>query len=221
METLFGLALLSGVGWATYRSIKATVQVVRNMTTRRDDPAVQRRLAQSQATQQQQAQQCRLSREMQQAMLNLDQARDPDFRRATSAARAARSLPAEWRRRQYHRLRPLLVEHYQRCLQRQSDPELLLESLTELVEALGMEGYEADYIRQEAERIRHRRHPQAASATAQEFQTRLTQIQQDHDRRMEVIRGLTSLAEDVRQQLQEAEERRFQSQLFGREQDFR
>jgi hypothetical protein len=221
MEALLGLTVLYGIGWAVYRSIKASVQTVRGLAARRRTAAVQQRTVQGQAAQaaQQHAQHNRLSREMQLAILNLDREPDPDFRRAATAAKAARPVPVEWRRRQYHRLRPLLVQHYQRCLQRDADPEVLSESLTELIEALGLEAYEADYIRQEAERGRSRRRPQTGADTAQEFQARLVQIQQEHTRRMEIIRGMTALADDVRQQLQEAEERRFQEQLFGRERE--
>ena len=218
MMSLIGLVILYGVAWATYCSIKATIDAVHHFRRRRIAASSQR-LAVGQAIQQnqQRARQNQLSRELQLAILNLDQAPDPDFRRAAAAARQARSVPQEWRQRQYHRLRPLLVQHYQRCLARGTESEVLLDSLTELVEALGLEGFEAEYIREAAERTVNRRRQQHSGGGVQEFENRITQVQEEHVRRMEVIRGLGTVSEDVRQQLLEAEERRFQSALFGRE----
>ncbi|MEZ6052418.1 MAG: hypothetical protein R3C02_13670 [Planctomycetaceae bacterium] len=166
-------------------------------------------------SQREHAQQSQQYRQMQLAMLHLDQEPDPDFRRAASAARAARGVAANLRQRQYGRLRPMLVQHYRRCRSRGTAAEILLESLVELVEALGMPEYEADYIRQEAERTQQTRPTASPVDSVQEFQQRLSQAQQEHEQRIQAIRTLSGLNDDTRAQLLEAEEQRYQSRLFG------
>lgn len=155
----------------------------------------------------------RKSVELQQAILQIE--RDPDFRRAANKAAAAASIPADWRRRQFHRLRPLLVAHYQRCLTRGATNAVLLDSLTDLVEALGLEAFEADYIRQEAEQRRNRNRPTEEDA-APDFATELQRKQQVHEERLHAIDSMPNLNDDVREQLREEEQIRFQSELFER-----
>ena len=89
-------------------------------------------------------------RALQIALLQINQA--PDFQRAASRAEAARSVPLDLRQRQYHRFRSQLVQHFIRKLRTGTDGQILLDSLTTLIEALGIASFEASYIQQEASR---------------------------------------------------------------------
>ncbi|MEZ6055490.1 MAG: hypothetical protein R3C01_02175 [Planctomycetaceae bacterium] len=214
MESLIALALLGGVGWLGFRMIAGTGQFFRSWNNPvYHPPAPTRR-----ELQQQEELLRRLYRQMQEAILHLDREPDPDFRRAASAAQQARAVPPDFRQRQYHRFRPLLVQHFQSCLRRGTSRDILIASLTELVEAMGMPGFEADYIRQEVDRTTGNVPPIPTGGDAvQDFQAQLLQVQEEHTQRVEAIRGLASIDEEIRNQLLEAEERRFQQALFGRE----
>ena len=216
MEALAGLAILGAAGWGIVQAGKSVAQAARRRPFLGNTDAVQRAAAQRQ---QQYLYLNHASREMQAAILRLETDNDPDYRRAAAAARIARQVPASFRQQQFRRLRPLLVSHFGRCRARGTDGQMLLDSLVELVEALGIADFEADYIRQEAERRLEHRPGQTASGSPGEFQARLQQLQQDHDQRVQVIRSLATLSEDVREQLLEAEDQRFQQQLFGRQSD--
>lgn len=215
MEALLGFAILFALVWAGYRAVLMLIGGIRASAVRHSAAVVQRNRLDQTARQNRvrDGRLCLLNRAMQLAILNLDQAPDPDFRRAATAAAAAREVPVQFRKRQYHRLRPLLIQHYRRCVRRGADGEMLLSSLVELVEALGVQEYEADYIRQEAERD-HMQRPAADANSGAAFQQHLTQAQREHEQRVQVIRGLPNLADDVREQLLEAEDQRFQAQLF-------
>lgn len=226
MEVLLAIIVLYWVCLGTYRALRASVARLRSFlhqrrATRQADQTANeasrqqqlrresdRRLVEQQATLR--------NRQMQLAILNLATGPDPDFRRAAAAAQDAQAVPADFRRRQFQRFRPQLVRHYASCLQRGCEPDVVHSSLVDLVNGMGMPEFEADYVRQESDRIRDSRTGGDGEAATTQFQTRLTQLQRSHDQRMEIIRTLTNLADDVRAQLLEAEERRFQEQLFGR-----
>lgn len=226
MEVILVLVFLYWFCWATFHSVRHTASALQEFIRLRRLTRTQARAEKEQsrqrqmqlATDRQAAQRLAAirSREMQLAILNLSSRTDPDFRRAAVVVQDAQVVPTDFRRRQFHRLRPLLVRHYESCSRKGCDPELLHSSLMDLVAALGMEEFEADYIRQEYERNRELRTGGNEESGSAHFQARLTQVQRAHDQRMEVIRALTNLTDDVRAQLIEAEERRFQEQLFGR-----
>ena len=147
-----------------------------------------------------------LARNLQLALLQIDQA--PDFRRAANFAAHAKHVPVAFRQRQFRRFRERLVGHLAARLQAGGDPELLVESLGELLAALGVSPFEAEYIRQEAEGRRPpRREPQQP-----DFGEQLLQSQREHEERMSAIRGLTIEAE-IKEQMLEAERTRFERQM--------
>lgn len=217
MDAIIGLAILISFFWGGFQLAKLLIrwlyQLLQFLFGR--PTRAQPNLANVMRQRRQHIALNRRSRNMQEAIVNLDQAPDPDFRRAANAALAARQVPIAWRRQQYRRLRPLLVAHYLSSLNRGVDSETLLESLTELVEALGVAEFEADYVRQEAERKHQRRPSSGAENSSSEFERQLQQSQAEHTRRKQVIESLSGLDPEVREQLLEAEERRFQSLLFG------
>ncbi|MEZ5942901.1 MAG: hypothetical protein R3C18_16030 [Planctomycetaceae bacterium] len=185
--------------------------------------AAQYRLRMQQEAQKRQDHNAR-SRAMQIAIICMAHNDDPDFRRAAHAAQEARTVPEVWRRRQFRRLRPLIVQHYRRCRERRRNMHIVRESLDDLVLALGIQIFEADYIHLEAfpENARPRPEPQKRKVPkppnpSNEFQQRLARLQTDHAQRMQAIRETPGLDEGVRRQLLEAEERRFHIALFGEE----
>lgn len=150
-----------------------------------------------------------LSRDMQAALLRLDDA--PDFRRAASRAEAAKDVPTSFRQRQYQRFRPQLLSHFRQCIEHGTDAQTLLESLMDLVDALGVNRFEAEYIQNEAERRRSTtQSPNPAFAYASQVQ----QFQREHEHRMQALRGL-QMDEEMRERLLEAEQHRFHEQLLG------
>lgn len=149
------------------------------------------------------------AREMQTAILQL--ALSPDFRRAASfAAKAvAAGVPTAFRQRQFARLRPLFVEHLARLLQAGANSESAAAGLRELVTHLGIAAYEAEYIVSEAQS----RRPQTPQRPAG-FSDQLRQLHAEHSRRMEAIKNTPDLADELREQLLEAEQERFRRELL-------
>jgi len=153
------------------------------------------------------------ARQFQVAILALES--NPDFQRVAAAVRAAEHVPPHFKLRQYHRFRPHFIRHYRRCAQRGADLQQLRTSLDQLVMAFELEPFEADYLRSEAERnLNLASHQQAPETAVDNFRSRIARIQEEHDERVTAIRELTGIEDDVREQLLEAEERRYQSQLF-------
>ena len=145
---------------------------------------------------------------MQVALLQVDQS--PDFRRAATFAKQAKNVPVSFRIRQFQRFRPLIVRHLATRLRGGVAAEDLMDGLTELVTALGLADYEADYIRREAEpHIR----PQAEVRPGYAQQARQQQL--EHDQRVESIRNLPGIAAELREQLMEQEEQRFRERLLA------
>jgi hypothetical protein len=147
-----------------------------------------------------------LARNMQIALAHVGRA--PDFRRAASWAALAKEVPLGFRQRQFRRFRAVLVQHYHSRLAAGANPETLSQSLTALVQALGVAPFEADYIRTEAER---RLTPRTAPVR-RPYAQRLAQLQAEHEQRMAALRGI-NLNDETREQLLEAEESRFREAL--------
>lgn len=149
------------------------------------------------------------AREVQVAIQQI--AQSPDFRRAASfAARATQAgVPAAFRQRQFRRLRSLLVEHMTRRLQAGASLETAASGLRELIVALGVADYEADYIATKAQS--RRRTP---TQTEPNYRDRLRQRHAEHTQRLEAIRNTADLDEELREQLVEAEQERFRGELL-------
>jgi hypothetical protein len=178
-------------------------QLAAQQASERAAAAKRRRQAQTDAVRRQAA------RQMQVAIQQL--AQSPDFRRAaTFAARAvAVGVPADFRQRQFRRLRSLLVEHLAGRLQLGASLETAGAGLRELVTSLGVAGYEADYIATEAQ---GRQRPTARPAP--NYRDRLRQLHADHTQRMEAVRNTPDLDDELREQLVEAEQERFRRELL-------
>lgn len=207
MDTIIAIVLVGqGIWWITTRIIASAR---RNEDCRRQFDQQQVALRQRQsAAQQQHSRVNRLYRELQLALMQMDDA--PDFRRAASRAIAAREVPSSLRQRQYHRFRSCLVKQYHRRLKQEVDQEVLLESLTELVQALGVAAFEAEYIQHEAARRMTQR---TAEHEPESFSTSLRRLQREHQERMVVLNTMTADAQ-IKEQLIEVEQRRFQEQML-------
>jgi hypothetical protein len=147
------------------------------------------------------------NQQMQVAILQLHEA--PDFYRAAAAAEQAQEIPFAFRQRQFHRFRPQLVMHLEGRLRGGGESEVLRTSLEKLVTGLGMAVFEANYIWQEVQpRLQRREVPRPSFAEA------VNGMQQEHDQRMNVLRTLPGIDDELREQLVEAEEQRFREQML-------
>ena len=144
-------------------------------------------------------------RALQVALLQISQA--PDFQRAASRAEAAQAVPLTSRQRQYRRFRPQLVRHFAKRLRAGTDSQTLLDSLTALVEALGVASFEASYIQQEVTR---QGQPQPAS---ENFSVTLERMQQEHAERTAALNQAT-LDPETKQQLLEAQNQKLVESLM-------
>lgn len=149
------------------------------------------------------------ARDMQIAIQQL--AQSADFRRAASFAAAAvqAGVPADFRIRQFRRLRPLMIEHLARRLQAGATLETASTGLRELISGLGAAGYEADYIASDAQ-DRQR----ATNRHAPNYRDRLRQLHADHAARQQAIRDTPDLDDELREQLLEAEQERFRDEIL-------
>lgn len=148
----------------------------------------------------------RASQEMQVALIEVRQA--PDFRRAANYALQARAVPQAFRQRQYYRFRPLLVEHFASLVENGASAEALMPGLTQLVTALGLAQFEADYIRIEAEARLARE-----VAPSSDFAQQLREAQAAYRSRTRALEAMKGLDDDSRDQLLEQEKIRFQERL--------
>lgn len=148
------------------------------------------------------------ARNMQLAILQIDQS--IDFRRAASFAELAREVPLAFRQQQFRRLRPLLLRHLMTRLQSGQAVKTASKGLGELVTALGIARYEADYLIAEASAAGTPPAPAPVTFThlAQKWQTELRQ-------RSDAIQTLTDLDTDLREQLLEQEQQRFRERLLS------
>lgn len=214
-----GFAILGLVGYCLY----ATAATVWRARKRRQSEAIlQERLAAQQkladdrhrAARYAEEQRLRkLNQVMQQGLLQLDQA--PDFRRAASFAKRAAAVPIAFRQRQFARFRPKLVQQFAARLTAGDDAAALYPALAELVQALGVARFEADYIQAEAQRQLERPAPRPEVT----FAAAMATLQQEHERRKEVLATLDAISPELREQLDEAEEARFREAMFHLQQD--
>jgi hypothetical protein len=209
VDVLAGLAVLGPLAYCLYRAGRAGGRVLGRAVRATPRPAIPtpavppgRPRADPRRRRQRDAQ----SRAFQTALLQLAQA--PDFRRAASLAAAAALVPAAFKRRQFARFRPCLLAHYRRRTAAGADPEALLHSLRELVVALGVAGFEADYIRAEAAA---QTPPPAATSPAD----RVAALRRDHEARVAAARQGVGEAPDLLDQLLEAEDQRFRDALLA------
>lgn len=201
MEILLGLAAIGGLGYAAYATIRGIAGYFGpRRPAYRPLPATEVRRRENLRLLNQKA------RVLQLALLNLSQA--PDFRRAASWAAQAQDVPLAFRQRQFRRFRPRLVRHFSDRLAAGGDPEVLLESLQALLHALGIAAFEAEYIRVDADGQLPTNAQQPAS-----FSAGLLQLQREHQRRLDALRGLPGLDNETREQLIEAEKTRFREAL--------
>ena len=83
-----------------------------------------------------------------------------------------------------------------------------MAGLTQLVSALGLAEFEADYIRLDAESQVSRREP-----IRRDFGQQLREAQSNYRDRVRVLEEMSDLDEEVREQLVEAERMRFQEKM--------
>ncbi|QDT40347.1 hypothetical protein Pan241w_04030 [Gimesia alba] len=213
MEILLILVVLAGGGWwlckRFYRVIRSAHR--QNLWQRQNDAvSVGRQQQQQRQMYERRRRQQALNqkyRALQVALLQLDQA--PDFQRAASRAEAASEVPLALRQRQYRRFRQKLVRHFVRRLRMGTETQVLLDSLTVLVEALGVAGFEASYIEQAASRQLQNR----TMRPAENFSATLERVQREHADRKAAL-NQASLDPDTKQQLQEAQDQQLVESLM-------
>ena len=207
MEILIAIAGLAGLVWVVHQLSKVrrpSSPPRQHSASEREARERQRRmLAQRQAAQ-------RVSqsyRELQRGLQQLRRA--PDFRRAAAAAQRAAQVPLRYRQQQFRRFRPLLVAFLADKLQQGSNTRQTAAGLQELVTALGLASFEAEYIITDAQ-VR----TAARRAAPPSFAEQARQWQQEHQDRLQTIRALPDLDPEVREQLLELEHERFRDQLL-------
>lgn len=210
--TIAGLGLLA-YGAQKYSRRMHRQRVLRHLAQANEDQR-QRQHARQVAAQQEQARQqyARLNGlhgRMQAGLLQLQGA--PDFQRAASLAQQAHEVPPQYRQQQFVRFRSSLVEHLARRLAAGEDEARLIQSLTDLVQALGMGQFESQYIADEA----RRRQVRPAGPVAAPYEDQLRRLQADHDQRLATLRSLSGLDDDLREQLIEAEQNRHRDALLA------
>lgn len=141
-----------------------------------------------------------LGRKLQHALQAMG--KDPDFRRAATNCGECAALPADFRRRQFARFRPMMVDICRSRLSSGIQESQLRTSLASLAMTLGVPAFEAEYVMTEA----------LESSTTRG--RGLQDVIQEHERRREGIRWSSGLDETTIQELLEAEELRFRDELF-------
>lgn len=201
MELLSTLAVIGGLGAAVY----AAYRMADRSQSR---PRPPRPLSAAEMRQREQRHRLnQKARVLQLALLRLTEA--PDFRRAASWAAQAQDVPRAFRQRQFRRFRARIVRHFTSRLSAGADPEALSQSLSILLQHLGIATFEAEYIRAEAERALPP--PRAPAQTS--YGHAIAQLQREHAQRLETLRTLAGLDNETREQLLEAERTRFREAL--------
>jgi hypothetical protein len=206
LPELFALGFIGSAIYGGYRLTRAAgsralAAVQRHQTRRLTDQALRRVPQPTYSPAVQQA-----ARDMQLALIQVREA--PDFRRAASYALQAREVPLSFRQRQYRRFRSLLVSRFTALLQTGVSVDALMAGLTQLVSALGLAEFEADYIRLEAESQVSRREPMR-----RDFGQQLREAQSNYRDRVRVLEEMSDLDEEIREQLVEQERLKFQERM--------
>jgi hypothetical protein len=209
------LLILAALCWPTYLGISAIAYFVRRrsrrrLTSRHATENLRRLRLVARAKRRRRALVIgKLARQFQIPLLQISQAQD--FRRAAGFARLAKAVPAAFRRKQFQRFRPTLIEHLVSRLDSGGNREVLIQSLTDLIRALGVATHEADYILAEAEARLHGRRPSPALS----LEDQLREAQQRHEERVQAIRALAELNDDIREQLLETEDQRCADEMLN------
>ena len=149
-----------------------------------------------------------LGRQLQIVFMQLPKA--PDAQRLLSWSQRCKPLPSQFRRQQFSRFQNLLMEQIPRWLRGSVDREQLEQDLRSIAENLGVATFEAEYMIRAMQPATG-----GAAGDSQAFSNRLTQIQNEYQRRLQTIERLSNLSPDVREELIEAENQRYRSMLFG------
>lgn len=177
------------------RDVQLRRQQQRNLARSREQQAARKRLNE-------------MGRNLQIAFQQLPS--DPDAKRLRSWTQATQSLPLQFRRRQFARFRPLLLDQLSRWLEH-STIEDLAEDLRAIASGLGIAEFEAEYLLLNVEE----RQTTPPTNDAAEFDQQLREIHEHHLLRLETIRSIPDLSDDIRQELTEAEETRYRERLIG------
>lgn len=200
------LLLFIAAGWGVYQTVRAPAAPQRRATplptvrSSQRTPQVRRPVITPAMRQS--------ARDLQLALMQLQQT--PDFRRAASCALRAREVPVWFRQRQYRRFRPLIVRHLIHLLNRGHARNRPVPGLAQLIGALGIAEFEADYVRIEAEsavRTGQRDAPRP------DFASRLRDVQAVHRERLQTLESLPDLDAESRELLIEQERMQFQERL--------
>lgn len=220
-----GLLLIGLAGLFLYGAWKLLLVIRSRLTMRRARRQAVRVAATQQQRQRQQISQAQVQqqrqhgenvrvinsryRTLQVALQQIPQA--PDFRRAADIAAQCGVVPAPYRRRQFRRFRPLMVRVVSQRLAAGADLETLNRSLTDLVTALAVSDFEAEYIFQEVQA----RQVDSEEQSSEGFGSRLRKLEREHKSRVAAIEALSAQDASVKQQLLEAENSRFQEEMLG------
>ena len=132
----------------------------------------------------------------------------PDFRRAASRARLAGRVPLAFRQRQFQRFRPQLLLALVARLRADMPMAQAAGGLEDLVTALGIARFEAEYLITEAQRqVADRVLPSPT------FAEKIREQQAAYQRRIHALRALPGLDPELREQLLELEYERLREQL--------
>lgn len=139
----------------------------------------------------------------------------PDAQRLLSWTKQSVDLPQEFRRRQLGRFQELLKDQIPRWIASGVAREQLESDLRGIVSNLGVAKFEADYM------VAAMNPPQQSQtpSDAEAFAGQLTEVQTDHQRRIQTIEAMENLDPDVKEELLEAEHQRYRGMLFGRHQN--
>ncbi len=209
---IYGAWRLLQVAWSQFQQIRARRLAVQNIAAIEEERS-RRTIQQAENDRQKQRRQMdQIKSQYRMLQIALQQMlQSPDFRRAASVAKQCAIVPAHYRRRQFRRFRPLMVRVVSLRSPVSGDDSLIAESLAELVTALGVSDFEAEYIIREAQDDKNT----LGDRSANTFGTRLRNLEREHKSRLSAIDSLSPSDVAIREQLREAENNRFQEEMLG------